>query len=227
MRLEQVEGVHVLTMPPDEQVLNETTVTAMAAALEEVTAHDGPTALVLTGEGKSFNQGLDLPWLGTIGDGFVPFIRSVHALFGRFYQLDVPVIAAVNGHAIAGGAMLAQCADVRIMRADRGWFRLPEVELNLPFTTVMDALLAARLPQPVQHRLMVLGEQMGGADAAAAGVVDQAVDGEHGPLEAAMATAVQVARHRGPALRTIRQVRYRALLDTIEADADREDLYAP
>ncbi len=227
MRLDQVDGVHVLTMPPDEQVLNATTVAAFGEALDAVSAHEGPTALVLTGAGKSFNQGLDLPWLGTIGDGFVPFIRSVHALFGRFYRLDVPVIAAINGHAIAGGAMLAQCADVRIMRADRGWFRLPEVELNLPFTTVMDALLGARLPQPAQHRLMVLGEQMGGEDAAAAGVVDQAVEGEHGPLEAAMAAAVMVARHRGPALQKIREVRYRDLLATIDADAEREDLYAP
>lgn len=227
MKLTRDGDVHVLTMPEGSQVLNATTIGAFNAALDEVEGSDGPGALVLTGEGKSFNQGLDLPFLGGLGEDVVPFLKSVHALYGRLYRLDLPTVAAINGHAIAGGAMLAQCADLRIMRADRGWFRLPEVELRLPFTVVMDALLAARLPQPARHRLMVLGARLGGADAAAQGVIDEAHEGEDAVMARAMAHASEVAQYRGPVLAQIRGKRYRWLLAEIDADADRTDLMAP
>lgn len=227
MKLTRDGEVFVLTMPEGAQVLNATTIAALNAALEEVEASEGPAALVLTGEGKSFNQGLDLPFLGGLGDGVVPFLKTVHALFGRLYRLELPTVAAINGHAIAGGAMIAQCADLRIMRSDRGWFRLPEVELNLPFTVVMDALLAARLPQPARHRMMVLGERLGGADAAALGVIDAAVEGGTGPLEAALPRAAELARYRGAVLANIRTARYRSLLAEIDADQGRSDLMAP
>ena len=133
----------------------------------------------------------------------------------------------MNGHTIAGGAMVALCMDLRVMRSDRGWFRLPEVELQMPFTTVMDGLVSARIPQPAQHRMMVLGERVGGEGALAAGAVDAVAEGEDGPREAAMAKAGELAQYRGPALRQIRTTRYGDLLASIDRDADREHLFAP
>jgi enoyl-CoA hydratase/carnithine racemase len=217
--------VHVLQLDEPDQVLNDRTVADIGRALDEVEAGQGPAALVLTGVGRSFHQGLDLPFLLGLGEGSTAFIRTVHQLFGRLLRMDLPTVAAINGHAQAGGAMLATCADLRIMRADRGWFRLPEVELGLPFTIVMNDLLAARLPQPARHRAMVLGERMGGAEAAAAGVVDLAVDGEGAALEVALVRAEELAVHRGPVLAAIRRSLYADLLAAIDADADRDDLF--
>ena len=218
--------VRLLRMDEPDQVLNDGTVTEVLQALDEVEAGDGPAALVLTGAGKSFHQGLDLPFVLGLGEDSPAFLKRVHTVFGRLLRLPMPTFAAINGHAQAGGAMLATCADVRIMRADRGWFRLPEVELGLPFTVVMNDLLTARIPQPARHRAMVLGQRMSGADAAAAGVVDQAVEGEDGALDAAMSQAADAARYRGPVIAAIRQTLYADLLASIDADVDREDLFS-
>ncbi|CAN5384101.1 hypothetical protein BH23ACT9_BH23ACT9_05140 [soil metagenome] len=188
-----------------------------------VTLH---TALVVTGTGKSFHQGLDLAYVMGLGDDTPAFLKTVHQLFGRLLRLDMPTVAAINGHAQAGGAMLASCFDVRIMRSDRGWFRLPEVELGLPFTTVMNDLLAARLPLPARHQLMVLAKRIGGAEAAAMGVVDAAVEGEEAVVAAAVEQATAMAAFRGPVIRTIRTTLYADLLACIDADGQREDLFS-
>ena len=227
MKPELVDGIHLLTLDEASQVINDSTLAGWDDALSTVEASQGPTALVVTGEGKTFNQGLDLPFIGGLGEAFPDFIRNVHQLFGRLLRVDVPTIAAMNGHTIAGGAMVALCMDLRIMRSDRGWFRLPEVELQMPFTTVMDGLVSARIPQPAQHRMMVLGERVGGEGALAAGAVDAVAEGEDGPREAAMAKAGELAQYRGPALRQIRTTRYGDLLASIDRDGDREHLFTP
>lgn len=226
MRLDRDGDVHLLVLEEADQTFTADTVAAIDARLDEVAATSGPAALVLTGEGKTFHQGLDLPFVGGLGDGVPDFLRSVHRVFGRLHRLEVPVVTAVNGHAIAAGAMLAQCGDLRVMRADRGWYRLPEVELQLPFTVVMQALLEARIPTGVRHRLMVLGERLGGAEAAAAGVVDLAVEGEDEVRVTALARAAALAPLRGPAIATIRTALHRELLRHVDADADRMDLMA-
>ena len=226
MELTTEGPVRLLRLDEPDQVLNDRTVTELLTALDDVEGEEGPAALVMTGAGKSFHQGLDLPFVLGLGEESPQFLKRVHALFGRLLRLPLPTFAAINGHAQAGGAMLATCADVRIMRADRGWFRLPEVELGLPFTVVMNDLLASRIPQPARHRAMVLGQRMGGADAAAAGVVDQAVEGDDGALDAAMAQAADAARFRGPVIAAIRCSLYADLLDSIDADADREDVFS-
>ncbi|HUG86051.1 MAG TPA: enoyl-CoA hydratase/isomerase family protein [Euzebya sp.] len=226
MKREQHGSVQVVTLDEASTVLNADTVAAWNDTLDGVTATPGQTALVVTGSGKSFHQGLDLPFLLELGDRSAAFLKTIHQLFGRLLRLDVPTVAAINGHAQAGGAMLACCFDLRIMRADRGWFRLPEVALNLPFTTVMNDLLLARLPQPARHRLMVLGTPIGGVEAAATGVVDVAVEGEDGPLAAAIEQAEALAAFRGPVIRTIRTAAYADLLRSIDADVSRDDLFA-
>ncbi len=225
MQLTTQGRVHVLTLDADSQVLNAGTVAAWTRALDEIGDIPGKHALVITGSGKSFHQGLDLPYVLGLGEDSPAFLKTVHEVFGRLLTLDLPTVAAINGHAQAGGAMLAMCTDVRIMRADRGWFRLPEVELNLPFTIVMNDLLAARIPQPALHQAMVLGRRMGGEEAAASGVVDVAVEGEDGPLQAAMAQAEQLADYRGPVIRAIRRTLYADLLASIAADPDRGDVF--
>jgi Delta3-Delta2-enoyl-CoA isomerase len=74
--------------------------------------------------------------------------------------------------------MLALAHDQRTMRADRGYFCLPEVDIGIPFTPGMSALIAARLPVRTAHEAMTTGRRYGGEDAAAAGIADEAVTEE-------------------------------------------------
>jgi enoyl-CoA hydratase/carnithine racemase len=84
--------------------------------------------------------------------------------------------------------MLALSHDLRIMRADRGYLCLPEVDLGVAFTPGMHALLTARMSPPTAHAAMVLARRFGGAQALAAGLVDECVGADE-----VVARAVAVA----------------------------------
>ncbi|MDX1650581.1 MAG: enoyl-CoA hydratase-related protein, partial [Myxococcota bacterium] len=148
---------------------------AVGAALDELEAAEGPRALVTTGEGKFYSNGLDLAWMGGEGkDRAGTLLADVLRLFARVLTLPVYSVAAVNGHAFAGGLMRALAHDARVMRADRGYACLPEVDLGLPLHPGMTALVRARLPIATAHDAIVTGRRYGGGEAAAGGLVDEA-----------------------------------------------------
>ncbi|MBT0566845.1 enoyl-CoA hydratase/isomerase family protein [Williamsia sp. CHRR-6] len=135
---------------------------------------DPSGALVITATGKFFSNGLDVASI-TSAETVGPYIDSVHAVFARVLSLPVPTVAAVNGHAFGAGAMLPLCADHRIMRDDRGFWSLPEVVMGIPIPLGMMALLAARLPDATLTEAATTGRRYGGAECAAAGIVEEAV----------------------------------------------------
>ncbi len=149
-------------------------VASFEACLDEVEAA-APCALVTTARGKVFSNGLDLEWMATQGDAAMDFLARVHELLARVLEIGVPTVAAMQGHTYAAGAMLALAHDQRVMRSDRGWFCLPEVDMGIAFTPGMTELLASRLPSGSVHEAVVLGRRYGGAEAAAEGIVDEAV----------------------------------------------------
>lgn len=105
-----------------------------------------------------------------------PFIGRVQELLARVLSLPVPTVAAVNGHAFGAGAMLALAHDYRIMRADRGYFCLPEVDLGMPFTPGMAALIQAKLTPAAAIASMTTGRRFGGPEARDLGLVDDIAD---------------------------------------------------
>jgi Delta3-Delta2-enoyl-CoA isomerase len=187
IELDRQGDVWVLRMDDDENRFNRRSIDALHGALDRLDAVDGPLALVTTGTGKFFSNGLDLDWLGQ-GEGTEGFLDDVHRLFGRILGFAAFTVAAVNGHAFAGGAMLASAHDVVVMRADRGYWCLPEVDLGLPLTPAMYATVAAHLPRPTLEAACLTGRRYGGDDAVAAGIAAEAV-GE----EQVVARAVELA----------------------------------
>lgn len=148
------------------------------AALDDALAANAQ-GLVTTAGGKFYSNGLDLDWLGAHNDRFAWYVDRVHALLARVLTLPVPTAAAVVGHAFGAGAMLAIAHDFRVMRADRGFFCFPEVDIRIPFTPGMAALIQAKLAPPTAVASMTTGRRFGGVDAAAIGIVDaSAAEGE-------------------------------------------------
>lgn len=136
--------VAVLDLGDSENRLRPDLLASVDDALDEVSAGDGPRALVTTATGKFFCTGLDLEWMATAGERAGENLADVHALLARILTLPMVTVAAVQGHAFAAGAMLTLAHDVRIMRADRGFWCLPEAGLGLPFSPGMSALITAR-----------------------------------------------------------------------------------
>jgi enoyl-CoA hydratase/carnithine racemase len=170
--------VFLLDLGDGENRFNTTFVDAVEGHLDEVQAGSAPRALVTKATGKFWSNGLDLDWMAANQEQIEVFLPRVHGLLARFLGLDVPTVAALQGHTFAAGAMLALAHDQRVMRFDRGFFCLPEVDIGIPFTLGMNALITARLSARVAHEAMTTGRRYGGDAAAAAGIVEQAVDGE-------------------------------------------------
>lgn len=180
---------------------------AVAGALQEVATATPPAALVTTATGKFWSNGLDLDWLAAHPDRSGPFLAAVHALLARALTLPVPTVAALQGHTFAAGAMLALAHDCRVMRADRGFFCLPEVDIAIPFTPGMGALIQSRLAPQTAHEAMTTGRRYGGVDAVAAGLVEQAVAAEQ-VLPVALERAAALAAKAGPTLGAIKAQMY-------------------
>jgi enoyl-CoA hydratase/carnithine racemase len=205
--LDRDGDVFLLHLGDDENRFNPDWVDAVSAALDEVAAAPEPRALVTTAGGKVWSNGLDLEWMGAHADQVGAFVPRVHALLGQMLALPVPAVAAIQGHCFAAGAMLAIAHDFRVMRADRGYFCLPEVDIHIPFTPAMSALLQARLSKRTAHEAMTTGRRYGGAEAAEAGIVDVAV-GEDEVVAAAVERAATLASKPGATLGAIKEGMY-------------------
>jgi len=165
----------VLDLGDGENRFNAESVAAIEAALREAETLEAPRALVTVASGKFWSNGLDLEWMAANGDRVEAFLERLHGIFAAFLGSGVPTVAAVQGHCFAAGAMLALAHDQIVMRADRGFFCLPEIDIRLPFTPGMNALISSRLTPAVAHEAMTSGRRYGGAEAAAAGIVATAV----------------------------------------------------
>ncbi len=215
-QIERHETVYVLTLGDDENRFNSTSLASINACLDEVEGAAGDRALVTTGLGKFFSNGLDLEWMGGEGAADVAgFIKAVQNLLGRVLLSPVPTVAAVNGHAFAGGAMLAVAHDRMLMRSDRGFWCVNEVLLGMQFAPGMMELLRARLPQPALHQALTSARRFPGPEAVAAGIA-HAVATEEQLVEEAIDLAAELAPTAGDGLAGIKRHLYPAATEALE-----------
>ncbi|MCA1960926.1 MAG: enoyl-CoA hydratase/isomerase family protein [Desulfomonile sp.] len=215
--LKKEGDIFILTMRSGENRFNRTFVDAMNEALDSIEISTGPAALVtIGGEDKFYSNGLDLAWLTGNGQAEAPqFIKAVLKLLGRIMGFPMPTAAAINGHAFAAGAMLALAHDFRIMRSDRGFFCLPEVDINIPFAPGMTALIKSRLTPDVFRDLLLTGARKGGVEAKGMGIVDEAVSAEQ-VLPRAVACVAPLAHKNRQTYAAIKRGMYAQALGLLE-----------
>lgn len=212
--LRHEDGVFVLDLGDGENRFTPDWMKRVHSLLDTVTDHPEPAALVTTGRGKFFSNGLDLEWLTEHGDRLVPYVADVQVLLARLLTLPVPTVAAVNGHAFGAGAMLAIAHDFRVMRADRGYFCFPEVDIHLPFAPGMAALVQSKLTPAAAVASMTTGRRFGGAAARDLGLVDDVAD-ETGLVQAAAERVRQLAGKDRATLGTIKSTMYAATVTAL------------
>ncbi|MEA2142212.1 MAG: Delta3-Delta2-enoyl-CoA isomerase [Solirubrobacteraceae bacterium] len=216
--LERDGDVFVLDIGDDENRFHPDWLASVSDAIDEVIAAPAPRALVTAATGKFFSNGLDLDWLGQNQDRVQDYVAQVQGLFAKMLAAPVPTVAAIQGHCFAAGAMLALAHDRRVMRADRGYFCLPEADINIPFTPGMTKLIQSKLTPATATNAMVGAARFGGEEALAAGIVDAAV-AEDAVRPEAVALAAAQAGKDGVTLGTIKSRMY---ADALEALADRD-----
>ena len=168
--------VWTLTMGGGENQISSYAISEWNRSLDRVEQNGSGQVLVVTGADKYWSTGLDLDEYSHQSHlEKQAFLARVDALLVRILTAPFVTIAAINGHAYAGGALLALAFDFRIMRADHGFFCLPSVDVEIPFTHGMAVLISDKVPQPAAQDLVVSGRQVGGAEAQRLGIVNEAV----------------------------------------------------
>lgn len=214
--LRREEDVDLLTLEAGENRLNGPFLDEFEAALLRVESGDAK-ALVSVGSGRFYSTGLDLAWLA--GDGraeAADFVFRLQRLFARILLFPIPTVAALNGHAFAGGAMLALAHDARIMRADRGFFCLPEIDLatGQSLTPGMTALIGSRVPPQSFHEAIISGRRYGGADACKRGFVEQSCR-EEDLLATACARAKRLSGHDRETVTSMKRSAWGDIVDAL------------
>ena len=153
-------------------------VEGMTLALDEYTQSDARAAIV-TGTGSIFSAGVDLFRLVNEGRAYVErFVPALSRLVFDLFALRKPLVAAVNGHAIAGGCVITSACDIRLMARGNGRIGVPEMLVGVPFPpVVLELLRFAIAPQSLQT-LIYTGRTVTAEDAQRMGIIDEAVDAE-------------------------------------------------
>jgi enoyl-CoA hydratase len=137
-------------------------------------ADAGVRAVVLTGTGSSFSAGVDLFRIIKDGPDYGRrFLPVLDAMLRNALTFPKPIVAAVNGHAIAGGCILAACCDRRIMAEGHGRIGIPELAVGVPFPALPLQIMAARVADGPLRDLVYSGRTVQVDEAVGLGLVDE------------------------------------------------------
>jgi len=166
---------------------------ALRAALAESMAQ-GASAVVLTGARRSFCAGLALPEIvGLDREAMADFMTSFSDAMRELLMLPVPTVAAINGHAIAGGTVMALMCDYRIMTDGDALIGLNEAQLGIGLPAIVIEPLRARVPSRSWAPIALAGELFEPAEALALGLVDDVTEADD-LLDLAIVRATELAK---------------------------------
>jgi enoyl-CoA hydratase len=207
------DGIAIVTLAnPPMNAMNACQLEQLAALFEGLAADRAVRAAVVAAEGPAFSAGLDLksvPHLDRLGQRRL--VDALNDCFGTLYSWPKPLVAAVNGHAIAGGLILALCADWRVVADVAMQVSLAEVRVGVTFPVAPIEVARSELAPATARRLILLGETLDAEGARAQGVFDECVQAG-GLLERAVEQARRHAELPPQAFATTkRELRSRAL----------------
>ena len=189
--LEKKGEIFILTLTgPGEHRLNPTLLDEIQSALNQVraAATSSSSALITTAHGKFFSNGFDLDWAGSDNSRRELMASKLGSLVTDFISLPLPTIAAVTGHVSAAGFILARCHDYVLMRKDRGFIYMSELDIAIVIPG-FHALIANKVGSPIARRdLMLRADRVTATVAVEKGIIDSA----HGSAEETVEAAVRL-----------------------------------
>jgi enoyl-CoA hydratase/carnithine racemase len=215
LHLERHGDVFALRMDSGENRFVPETIAAWNEALDQVEKAPAPKALVTIGSGKFYSNGLDLDYGLKSGD-MNGYVSSVLAIMKRVLTFPAYTVAAVNGHAFGAGAQIALAHDARVMRTERGYFCMPEIDMKAYLHPGMTAIIQARLPHQSAHELIVTGMRYPAERALERKIVDRIVPEEQ-LLATAIAMAAEWAAKADPVMHILKRDMYPRVLAALDA----------
>ncbi len=220
--VEQKEGVSIIRMQSGKaNAMNPDFFRELSARLTELETNPGP--LVLTAEGEIFCAGLDLPGLGVMNRPELEvFFQQMDDALLQLFRFPGPTVAAINGHAIAGGAVLAHACDTRIMARGKARIGLSEVAVGVSFPSVPFELVRGGIAPRYAREILQFGTLYGPEEAANRGLVDEVVAASD-LVEIARARAGRLATDSLQAHAIIKRQVNRVVLERIAANKKEDD----
>ena len=200
---EKDDTVAIMTLNNGENRHNPLFTGAILDAFTEIEKDESIYAVVITsGDDKNWSQGLDLPWIkDVIAKGDFRTIRdfffSLNAMFKKILLFPMPVIASINGHAAGNGAILACCCDFRLMKADRGYFFFPGVDINISYPPGIQEMIKKAFPYYKMEEAILTGGRYDAKDLEKHHVIVKACDNALALLRESVAFAKTFKKNRG------------------------------
>ena len=214
LTLEKQEEVLILRLDDGENRFGSDAIHSWNELLDQAEATEGPKALVTTGTGKFYSNGLDLEYMQSGEVEPAAYVETVLAIMRRVLTFPAITIAAMNGHAFGAGAQIALAHDYRIMRRDRGYFCMPEIDLGMPLHPGMTALIQARLPIQTAHEVIATGTRYSGEMALDRRIVDR-VEDEANVVSSAVELAAGLASKAAPVMSRLKAEMYPQVVEAM------------
>ena len=213
-------NVAVVTMDCGENRFNLKFFDTFNKVLDEVENEASANVLVVkSAHEKIWSNGIDLDWLNSAAETDGPdapekFSTGLNGLMKRIITFPMITIAAITGHAFAGGAIMSCAFDFRFMRSGRGFFCFPEVDLNIPFTPILNAIVKKAIPMYKLVEMQLSGKRVTAEELAAHHIVEKACH-----LDDLMTEAVSFAKtfnKNRDTLKIMRTRLYQNIIDLID-----------
>ena len=220
------EKVAVVSLNDGENRFNPEFLEAFLRVLDTIEQEtEARTLIVRATDEKIFCNGIDLNWIAPLlksgeKEPIKAFLFKLNDLFKRIILYPMPTIAAITGHAFAGGAILACAFDFRFMRTDRGFFCFPEVDLNIPFLPGMIALIKKAIPMYKFEEMQYTGKRLTGQECEAHHIVMKACH-----INDLMNEALAFAKTLDKQRMIIREMKKRLYKDIIRTIDEEDPLY--
>jgi enoyl-CoA hydratase/carnithine racemase len=181
---EKIDTVGLITLNQGENRFNPNFLNALMAALDAIEQEqDLGSVAIVSSDPKNWSLGIDLQWITeALGredtEAIRRFLHELNGLFRRLLLYPLPVIATINGHAFGGGAIMACACDFRFMKADRGFFCFPEIDIRIPFLPGMLSIIGTAIPPYKVQEMVLTGKRTTAAELLAHHVVMAACENE-------------------------------------------------
>jgi len=215
--------VAIMTMNNGENRHNPEWAEAMLSTYDEIMADEEIKALVLTSsDPKNFCLGVDIDYMMNALSkndfpGISQWLYRNGDVFRAIMMAPVPTIAAITGHAFGNGAMLAGACDFRFMRADRGYFCFPEIDLGIQFAPSMTEWMKRIMPYHLFVKMQFTGEKIGAAELEKYNVIMKACENAEKTVEEAVAFAKTFNKSR-TSLAEMKRRTYKHIIDKMEKE---------
>jgi enoyl-CoA hydratase len=223
IRTTEQDGVWIVSFArPPMNAIDLSVIVALGACVQEAADSASCRAMVVTGDPPAFSAGIDVKAVPAYDAATrAEMIRCINRCILQFYGLPKPTVAAINGHALGAGLVLALACDFRLAAAGSYRLGLTEVTAGIPFPAAPLLVVQAELDHDVARRLTLSGAVFGPEDSVATTFLDDVAPADQlVPRAIDRATTAARASAYAAVKRQLKAAALERIARVVEADAD-------